>query len=77
MSASPCDKVIHLLWQYMDRELDEAASRRLQEHLRECRECGSRHEFEERLRAIIQEKCTAGRAPTALRRRVLALLQGL
>ncbi len=77
MSGSPCDKVIHLLWQYMDRELDEAAYRRLQEHLRECGECESRHEFETRLRAIIQEKCAARRAPVALRRRVLALLQDL
>ncbi len=77
MSASPCEKAIHLLWQYMDRELDQGAHQRLQEHLRECRECGSRHEFEERLRAIIQEKCIARRAPAALRRRVLALLQDL
>ncbi len=75
MSAVHCEEVVRLLWQYMDRELDAAAARKLQQHLRECRDCGPRHEFETRLRAIIQEKCAGRRAPESLRRRIMAILQ--
>ncbi len=77
MSAVHCEEVVRLLWQYMDRELDPDASRLLQEHIRQCRNCGPRHEFEARLRAIIQEKCAGRPAPEALRRRVMAILQEL
>ncbi len=75
MSTLHCEEVVRLLWQFMDRELDPATTRRLQEHIRECRNCGPRHEFEARLRAIIQEKCAGQPAPEPLRRRVMALLQ--
>ena len=77
MSTVHCEEVVRLLWRYMDRELDPDTSRQLQEHVRQCRSCGPRHEFEARLRAIIQEKCAGQPAPEALRRRVMALLQEL
>jgi len=69
MSTMHCEEVVRLLWRYMDREL--------QEHIRECRHCEPRHEFEARLRAIIRQKCAGRPAPETLRRRVLALLQEL
>ena len=75
MSTVHCEEVVRLLWRYMDRELDPDTYRRLREHVRQCRNCGPRHEFEARLRSIIQEKCAGQPAPEALRRRVMALLQ--
>lgn len=75
MSTVHCEEVVRLLWRYMDRELDPNTHRQLQEHVRQCRNCGPRHEFEARLRSIIQEKCAGQPAPEALRRRVMALLQ--
>lgn len=77
MRMIPCEEVVRLVWQYMDRELDESTYRQLQEHIRQCRDCGSRHDFEARLRAIIQEKCAGQPAPERLRRRLLAMLQDL
>lgn len=77
MKMIPCEEVARLLWQYMDRELDAATFERLQEHIRQCRDCGPRHEFEARLRTIIRQKCAGQPAPEPLRRRLLALLQDL
>ena len=77
MSTMHCEEVVRLLWRYMDRELDPETDRQLQEHIRECRHCEPRHEFEARLRTIIRQKCAGRPAPETLRRRVLALLQEL
>jgi mycothiol system anti-sigma-R factor len=77
MSTGHCEEVVRLLWQYMDRELDPETARRLEEHVRGCQRCERRHEFEARLRAIVQQKCAGRPAPEALRRRVLALLADL
>lgn len=72
----PCADVERLLWRFIDRELDDVTVEELRRHLRFCDDCGDRHEFEVRLRAIIRQKC-AGRAPESLRRRVLELLREL
>ncbi|MBI3975776.1 MAG: mycothiol system anti-sigma-R factor [Armatimonadetes bacterium] len=77
MTMMPCEEVARLLWQFMDRELDPVTARALAQHIRACRGCGPRHEFEARLRAIIQEKCAGEPAPEHLRRRVLALLSDI
>ncbi len=77
MKMIPCEEVVRLVWQYMDRELDESTYRQLQAHIRQCRDCGPRHDFEARLRAIIQGKCAGQPAPERLRRRLLAMLQDL
>lgn len=75
MTSVHCEEVVRLLWLYLDRELEPEAARRLEAHVRECRDCGPRHEFEARLRAIIREKCAGRPAPEALRRRLLSLRQ--
>jgi len=77
MRGSPCREVVRLLWQFMDQELDPVTARQLAEHVRDCHGCGPRAQFEIRLRAIIQEKCTGEPAPQRLRLRVLALLREL
>jgi mycothiol system anti-sigma-R factor len=77
MTMIPCEEVARLLWQYMDRELDEPTYRRLQEHIRQCRDCSPRHDFEMQLQAIIQQKCRGEAAPESLRRRLRAMLQDL
>jgi hypothetical protein len=54
MSHEPitsCEQAIQLLAQYLDRELDETRYESLEDHLRKCRSCYSRAEFERRLKA--------------------------
>lgn len=77
MSMVHCEEVVRLLWQFMDRELDPATMEKLREHIRACRECGPRHDFEARLRALIRQKCAGRPAPAPLRRRVQALIREL
>lgn len=46
-----CDEAIRLLALYLDGELQNSSrSERLEEHLRICKSCYSRHEFEKGLK---------------------------
>ncbi len=48
-----CEEAIDLLARYLDGELGEEPSGRLEEHLQRCRSCYSRHEFEKGLKRRI------------------------
>ena len=69
-----CNEAVENLWQYLDRELDGDAVAEVERHLRECRECFSKAEFERRLRALLQRSCGCEHAPPALRDRLHRLL---
>ena len=45
-----CKEAIRLLAQYLDDELKEPSREKMKEHLRLCRSCYSRHEFEKGLK---------------------------
>jgi anti-sigma factor (TIGR02949 family) len=67
-----CETVIDRLFEFLDRELDEAARHDLEQHLQTCRGCFSRAEFERRLRARVAQAAEA-EAPQRLRRRISLL----
>lgn len=69
-----CEDVVRQLLEYLDRELDEGSIRAIEEHLRHCRGCFSRAEFERRLSERVAESGKA-EAPESLRRRVHVLLE--
>lgn len=64
-----CEEVIRELFAYLDREVDEQLSERIEHHLQRCRDCFSRAEFERRLRERLNESAEA-KAPDRLRRRI-------
>lgn len=64
-----CEEVIEQLYEFLDRELDEGLSDRINEHIERCRDCFTRAEFERRLRARVNEAAEA-EAPERLRRRI-------
>ncbi len=68
-----CEEVIEQLFDFLDRELDEELSARIDAHLQRCRDCFSRAEFERRLRARVGE-AVEREAPERLRRRLRALM---
>lgn len=70
-----CEEVVRQLLEYLDRELDEASIQAITEHLRHCRGCFSRAEFERQLRARVAETGEAD-VPEGLRRRVRILMEG-
>jgi len=70
-----CDEAVEKLWQYLDRELDDRMVADVEHHLRECRECFSKAEFERRLRVLLRRSCGCERAPLQLRARLSQLLR--
>jgi len=70
-----CNEAVEKLWQYLDRELDGEGAAEVERHLQECRECFSRAEFEQRLRALLRRSCGCEHAPAELRDRLHRLLK--
>lgn len=68
-----CDEVIEHLLAFLDRELDDEFSERIEAHLQHCRDCFTRAEFEKRLRARVHEAAEV-QAPAALRKRIRKLI---
>ena len=69
-----CEDVIAQLFDYLNRELDVETLAAIEEHIRLCRGCFSRAEFEQRLRARLAEAGEA-EAPDSLRRRARRILE--
>ncbi len=69
-----CEETLEKLWQFLDKELDGASSGELERHLEECRQCFSKAEFEQRLRAIVRRSCSGEQAPPELRERLRRLI---
>ena len=70
-----CEESMEMLWQFLDKELDGAATGELQRHLEECRHCFSKAEFEQRLRAMVRRSCSCEHAPPELRERLSKLIR--
>lgn len=64
-----CEEVIKELFAYLDREVDEGLSERIEHHLERCRDCFSRAEFEKKLRDCLK-RSTEASAPERLRQRI-------
>lgn len=69
-----CEEVIEQLFAFLDRELDDEVSERIDEHLARCRDCFSRAEFERRLRERVREAGEA-EAPERLHRRLRRMME--
>ena len=68
-----CEEVIEHLLAYLDRELDDGISERIEAHLERCRDCFTRAEFERHLRDRVRE-AAATQAPETLHRRLRKLI---
>lgn len=69
-----CEEVLRHLLVYLDREIDAAASAEIEHHLRHCRACFSRAEFERRLKQHLHAAGTTS-APDTLRARIRQIMQ--
>ena len=68
-----CDDALRLLAQYLDRELSDGEHADMERHLRTCRSCFSRAEFEQRLKGELPA-LSAAAVPSALQDRIRVLL---
>jgi anti-sigma factor (TIGR02949 family) len=70
-----CEQALRRLLEYVDRELGEDARASMDRHLRTCRRCFSRVEFERQLKARIHDS-SLDSAPSGARDRIRALIKG-
>ena len=52
-----CEEWFDRLYQILDRDLDATTWRKLEAHMKDCRSCWDRLEFEKRVKARIQRAC--------------------
>jgi len=51
-----CREALKLLYDYLDKQLDEKTSHNIQEHLAECKHCFETYQFEEHLNIFMKQK---------------------
>lgn len=68
-----CEEVIEMLFAYLDREVGDELTDRIEQHLESCRDCFSRVEFEKRLRAKVRASGEV-QAPARLHKRIKIML---
>lgn len=72
---SDCETVVRALWDYLDRELDEAGMAAIDAHLAECEYCRAHAVFERQLIDEIRRLRVQHDEPNTLRRQVLDMLR--
>lgn len=70
-----CHEAVRVLWDYLDRELDEALRDRVREHLEECAHCRSQYTFEGNFLRTVATLVDAPVETAALRERILHALR--
>lgn len=68
-----CEKVLEIVYEYLDGAVDKNGVANLKEHLDLCRSCFGRVEFEKLLRDHIRQKTTAI-CPDRLKKRIQDLI---
>ena len=69
-----CEEVISKLYDYLDQELGGSTQVDIDEHIKDCRECFSRAEFERALRKKVAGSIEAD-TPADTRNRLEALIK--
>lgn len=70
-----CRRALMWLYDYLDGEAPAREKDYVKRHLDLCAHCLEQYEFEEEFLKVIRERACKGKAPAALRRRVLAMLR--
>ena len=70
-----CEEAIELMDGYLDGELDPMTSRKIEQHLRDCRKCNQAYEAHTALAHAISRGAPYYRAPAELRQRVQSSLR--
>jgi mycothiol system anti-sigma-R factor len=73
LSPIDCERALREIEIYVDGELDAAEAEMLRAHLVDCPPCGTRAEFQRRLKALLAAKC-ASEMPSSLQVRLRAVL---
>jgi mycothiol system anti-sigma-R factor len=70
-----CDEWFDRLYRILDRDVDEVVWREVEEHMKLCRSCWDRYEFEKRLKEKVKVSCCRESCTESLRVRIKALFE--
>ena len=70
-----CNESFELLYRYIDRDCDGITIQEIEIHLKACRPCWDRYEFERLLIARVKESCHKETCADSLKKRIRALLE--
>lgn len=70
-----CHDVVHVMWEYLDGELEARTTGAMRTHLNACRRCRERHDTMRAFLGAVEKVKDADHASGALRERVDRLLR--
>ena len=70
-----CEEWYDKLYQILDQDLDASSLQELQVHMKNCRPCWDRFEFEKQLKERLQNSCCIETCTETLRIRIKALFE--
>lgn len=70
-----CQEAVDVLYEYLDRELDNLRSDQIDRHLDLCRLCCDHFEFEKKMKDLVQKSCIKEKAPSFLKKRILGIIK--
>jgi anti-sigma factor (TIGR02949 family) len=71
-----CRDVVDIMYEYLDREVDQSLEQDVRAHLEACDHCHALARFEETWMRFLEARARTAGAPPALRRRILEQLLG-
>ena len=75
MSCTSCERVLPILRDYVDRELDVARAETVERHLASCPSCAARVQAELELKQALRSRVRVGPAPAGLSGQILRTLR--
>jgi anti-sigma factor (TIGR02949 family) len=73
-AKTDCDRLVEVLYEYVDGDCDENLRERLAEHVEQCPTCLEQLGIEQQVRQLLQVRCTS-QAPDGLRGRIVTALR--
>ncbi len=70
-----CRRALMWLYDYLDGEAPGREVKYMERHLELCSHCLEQFDFEEELLKLIRQRASKGKAPAALKKRVLKMLR--
>jgi mycothiol system anti-sigma-R factor len=70
-----CEESFEMLFQYIDKDMDSLTIQEIEVHLKHCRPCWDRFEFEKKLKERFRKSCCKEPCPDSLLHRIKALLE--
>jgi len=72
-----CQEWFDRLYQLLDRDLDAKAWKDVEKHMKECRSCWDRFEFEKQLKTRLKDSCCKESCTESIRIRIKAIFKKL